>query len=476
MKMKQGLMILLSIFLASGCARETYNAEKEYWKAEKILQGVSKTDYEKLGPAAFDPAIQAFQKVAERFPGTSKACDALFVISNLYLKQKKVPEAKKTLETVITNFNHLEKKAAEARYGLAQLYEVENHWPAAEEAYWNLAKNSALEPKGLFSPVHILIHYKKLKDQAGMETAFAKVLDHYESLLKETGPIEYAALIRVHYGTAYMAYGQWEKAREVWLSIDDKDPKSPYAPLSLIAAAELSAQHGEIDKALEAYQKFLEKYPKHFQVERVEVQIGNIEYRKKNYTAAREWFGKVLQRYPENAVERAEVLFLIAQTYQDEGNWEQAEKYYTEIQNQYPKTLSALKVPLKLALHYEASQDTTQAVQELDQAIQSYLKIQQESKDPAEVAYVERLEQVAYAQKGDWNKVLENFDESLQKETIPMRKGSWLLLKAIVTEKKTTDPNKALTLYQSFLEQYPQHPLAALAQRQYQSLLKSNAA
>src|SRR5690349_21138089 len=123
MKKSFTVLFLFGLLIFSGC-RENYNAEKLYWKANKVLAGVTKAQLKAQGPQVLEPAVQAYQAVIDQYPGTPKAADSLFVIANLRVKQKKFDEAVRVLQTVVTNYSRMQDKSAEARYGIAEIYEA----------------------------------------------------------------------------------------------------------------------------------------------------------------------------------------------------------------------------------------------------------------------------------------------------------------------------------------------------------------
>jgi outer membrane PBP1 activator LpoA protein len=60
----------------------------------------------------------------------------------------------------------------------------------------------------------------------------------------------------------------------------------------------------------------------------------------------------------------------------------------------------------------------------------------------------------------------------MRNEINPARKGGWLFLKAVITDNRVGDKAGALALYQSFLTQYPTHPLAKQATARVDALTK----
>ena len=459
---------VLALLFFSGC-RENYKAEKEYWKATKVLAAVTKADLKAKGPEILEPAVQAYQQVAEKFPSTPKAADSLFVIANLRLKQKNFDEAIRVLQNIVTNFSRMQDKPAEARYGIAEIYEATGEWEKAEAAFWELAEYHPLNTKGNYAPVHILIHYKKIKDAAGQKRAYDKALEYYNKMIKQLGPIEISAILKNNLALVYLTQGDWKEARKVWLSIPEEFPNNPYAPTAILAAAELSWKKKELTAAISGYSRFLEAYPKHPMVLRAMTQLGSVYDDHKEYAKAREWFEKALA-LQQGRGQLAEIRMLMARSYQNEGKWSEAQKIYDEIETQYQDTATALQIPLLKAAHFQEVGQKDVAQNILEGAIAKYQTVMEASSNVATSQYAQRLQNAALAETGDWKGILKNFDRNMSQEKSEVKKGEWLFLKAVVIENRLKDSAQAISLYHDFLTQYPGHPLSKLAKSRIEVL------
>ncbi len=469
-KMKKFIAVVCLIALISGCS-PNYNAEREFWKAERLLAQIKRTDIEQKGVQILNPVIAAFQKVAETYPHSPKASESMFVISNLKIRQKNYEDAREVLRKIVQNFSNFRDSAVEARDGIAKLYEAEKNWPKAEEAYWEVADYHPNHIKGLYAPIHVMVHYKRLKDTAGQTKAFERAKLYYEEKAEQLGPIQAAAAVKNYEALAYLAYGDWQEARTRWLAIAKNFPESPFAPMSLLAAAELSARQEDFGTAKTAYERYFSQYLHHPLVNKAMVQFGLLYMSKKDYAKARAWFTKAAEKTKEPG-DAAQFKLLIANTFRVEGKWDQAEKLYDEIQTRYPDSSAALQVPLLLYQHLETTGDKEKAKLLLDQAIQQYETMQTDPSNPQMAALAQRLQNAAYAELGEWASVMENFDRSLASESAPERRGSWLFLKALTAETRIKDLKQAAALYEQFLKEFPNHPLTNTAQERVKKLVK----
>ena len=470
---KFAVVFALASLLVSGC-RENYLSEKAFYQAAQILKQVTPAEFKANPDQALQPAIEAFGKVAEQYPTTPKAAESLFNIAELRVKQKKFEDARQALAKVIPNFTGRGDLAADARFRIAQLYEIEGFWQKAEKAYWETAIYHSLQQKGLYAPLYVMLHYKKAGDKLHQDEAYQKAVEHYKRMLDQVGPIEMSAGLRNSLALTYLAQGNRNEAREQWTSVVEQFPKSAYAPLALLTTAELSWKSSQFDQAFTDYKHFFERYPHHPLAGKTAAHVGLLYQEKKEFAQAREWYQKAMdQYYQKNTTTLAEIKLLIGRAYQEEGNWNDAEKFYQEVEAKYPNTSAALQVPFMWFVHYDKLGQTENANKVLDQAIARYKKIVEEDPRSKLAFSAKQFMLSAYSQKKDWNQLLVNIDQEFQNEKSKDKKGRWLFLKALITEKNLKDREHAFTLYQDFLAHYPGHPLTQVAKSHQELLTKT---
>jgi len=471
------LLGLAWVALLGGCRNE-YFAEKEFYKASKVLNAVEKTvdTQATVTPSIYEPAIKAFERVAEKFPGSNKAVESLFQIARLRVEQKDYEKARDALGKVVQNSNGtIGSKAAEARFRIAQLYEMEGNWSAAEKAYWETAEYHSLQANGLYAPVYVLLHYKKAKDVTGERGAFIKAKEHYESVLKTVGPIQASASIRHYLAVTHLIHGDWRKARDEWLGIARDLPTHPGAPLAIVAAADVVTENGNLEKGIALYRRYLRQYPHDTLKGKVLVRMGLLEGRRARYDRARLWLERAMSLYMMNKEKTAvaELKLFIGQSYEKEGKWTEADTLYQEVEREHPVTLAALQIPLIRYEHYRAAGEGEKSRSSMDDAINTYKNLIKQYPRTNFGRQALRFLQTAYIKKGDWVQLLSLIDVETAQERNTYKQGQWLLLKAVITERRLQDKDKALALYRDFLIRFPNHPLVETA-KQRQQILTQN--
>ncbi|MBI4387695.1 MAG: tetratricopeptide repeat protein [Candidatus Omnitrophica bacterium] len=476
-RLRKLFVVLAFASLILGCQSGEYKAEKAFYEASKILKEIKRQGFDQAKASeVLTPAIQAFQAVVEKYPSTTKAAESLFIVADLEVQQGKLDEARSALEKVVQNFTGKGTLASEARFRIAQIYEKQGNWDKAEAMYWETATYHPWENKGMYAPLVLIAHYKQEGKKGSENVAYVKAVDHFEKMLKEAGPIKSAAMLKYFSGLVHMANEEWEKAATAWLELPKEFPESPYAALSFLSAGESFLKIKKTDRAVETYKLFLEKYPTHAQFGEATMRLGLIYQGMGQFETARSWYEKAVKHYEAKEKPRAlDAKLLIGRSFQEEGHWEKAEEIYKSIEVEYPKSPAALQIPLLVAHHYETIGKKKEADEELSKAIERYQNLE-EGLIPGTLGagYTRRALVTAYAQKGEWDKVAASLEEDYQKEQIPGKKANFLFLKGLVVENRLQDANQALSIYKNFLKEYPQHPLAQLAERHIQSLSSAN--
>lgn len=459
------LAVCISV-LFSGCNKE-YMAEREFYKAEQLLKQVKLTE----GAEALSPAAEGFQRVVDKYPSSKKALQSLELISNIRLKQKNYAAAREAMADIVRNFSTDTNRVADARFRIAQIYELEKNWDGANRTYWELAEFSPLNIKGLYAPIRVLTYYKNQGDVRELDKAYVRTLDHYIKLEKQIGPIDSVAPVKNYLAMAYMIKGDDDKALETWRQIYEQFPEHPYAPLAILASAELVWNRSGAEPAEALYRKFFEKYSKHPLAGKTAMTIGLLYSQQNNYEKARQWYQKALDEYfQDKSTERAEIKLLLGKTYQDEVMWAEADAIYQEIERDYDDSVAAMQIPLLRAHYHKTQGDLEKSEALISQALADYDNFVTLHEGDARADYAERFKAQALAELGAWDEVIKQIETRMDAEKTPERKGRWLFLKALLTQNRLEDPVQAAALYKEFLASYPDHPLAARAKSELSGL------
>ncbi|GEM_PF-1275501 len=474
------LFIALGIIsLLTGCRNE-YFAEKEFYKASKKLRAVEESiSVNHSAPSAVhQAAIQAFERVVEKFPASGKALESQFIIAQLQIEQANYSAARAVLDRIVTNATGLTgaagARAADARFRIAKLYEAEGNWPMAEKVFWEMAEYHPVYKHGLYSPSYVLLHYKKVKDAVGFEKAFIRAKEHYESILQSLGPIQASGSARHYLAVIYLIKGDWRKARDGWLEMSEDLAGNAGVPYAIVSAADVVAENDSIEAGIGLYRRYLYQYPNHALRGKVLAQIGLLEGRRKHFDRARMWFERAMSFYAgKGKVAVGELKLFIGQSYQKEGNWDKADTYYEDVEKNYPITLAALEIPLIRYEHFRSAGDAERMRALLDLAIRYYKQVIVDYPGTTFEKQARRFLQTVFIKQGNWIELLKLVDEEISRERSFLKQGQWLLFKAVITERRLRNKAGALAIYQDFLGRFPSHPLVKMAKYHTQILAQN---
>ena len=190
------------------------------------------------------------------------------------------------------------------------------------------------------------------------------------------------------------------------------------------------------------------------------------------YAEARSWFQRAINDYfGDEPVETAELNLLIGKTYQDEGKWEQADELYQAIETEFPMSSAVFQVPFMRYLHHKSLGDQQEAMRVLDEVIERYKFLVTTDANSKLASRVRKFSYQALVRQGDWDALLSHVDWEFAQETDDIRKGRWLFLKALITQNRLKDRERALQLYHDFLSEYPDHELTRLAKHYRATLI-----
>lgn len=214
----------------------------------------------------------------------------------------------------------------------------------------------------------------------------------------------------------------------------------------------------EFNRALNAYKIIFEKYPDTEAAKRARVATGSLYLSKEEHDKAREVFTEVLTLYPDDQNICLEARFAIGKSYENQGAWDKALSKYREIMKEYPSTGVALSLPIYIATHYEKEENVIEKNRSYMQAISYYEKIARENPN-SELGYrAQNFITMCYMKLNDWTAALEN----LRKIGLdyPMARNLGITMRMIgdISIKRLNDPQKAVDIFEEFLEKNPDHP------------------
>ncbi len=173
----------------------------------------------------------------------------------------------------------------------------------------------------------------------------------------------------------YLQKGRYEEARDLLQEARARDATGKIAPLAELRLADSYLKEGEPEQAIRQYERFLRRYPEHRYAPYAQYQIGmvhfsQIEDPERGYGAAKaalEAFQRLQARYPRNPYRKvlparvarcrdiiARYEFLVGQFYFKRQAWQGAIGRLEGLLRDYPEFAQEAQVLYMLALSYQA--------------------------------------------------------------------------------------------------------------------------
>lgn len=159
----------------------------------------------------------------------------------------------------------------------------------------------------------------------------------------------------------------------------------------------------EFNAAVAKFEKIIEKSPHSQYAINAQLRIADLYSVQKSYNQARAVYDKIISSSRKKPELAALCVFKKGQTFELEGNWNQALKTFDIILDNYDKTSYSLSVPLYIARYYVKNDEAAAARQAYASAISFYKGIANEYKNTKAALLAENLIVRTYMEQEDWN-------------------------------------------------------------------------
>ncbi len=255
------LLFTAASFL-QGCSA-SYNGERLFWHAQRRATQALGSNPAGATSEQFGQAIEAFDRVVRRSPGTAWAARAQLAIATLHAQQRDYVSARQTYDVILRNYGQYRDLGVSARLAIAKLYEVEQNWDAAQDAYWQLAEVSPWSPAGLEAPLYVAATFVKEGRAAEATAVFDKAIKHYTGLIQHAPTPEAVLHVKAYLALAYQRLGRWNEAAAVLEELA-KATSGVNRPLVLRSLGTIyETKLHDTAKAQATYQALTEEFPNH---------------------------------------------------------------------------------------------------------------------------------------------------------------------------------------------------------------------
>ena len=443
------VMMFCGLLFVSGCSDPRYLSEKLYWQAEKNFAAVSAEKGKDLSEADFRRIISGYEKVIKEFPLEALAAKAHFKISNLYLSRKMFDKAREELKTIICNFSSNSSTAAGAQFSLAKIYEIEQNKNRALTEYEKIPELYPLTSLGLQTPLY-LVQYLSPEDKTGSEEYYHRYLEHYRKVLNDYSDTSVAPRILQYIALIHGISGNTDKSLEAYDRIIDEFPLSKDAFQALAAKAEMYLKKlNDIPSAISVYEVLTDNYSEIPLTANFKAQLGWLYLKQGDVSRAEELFRAVKSN--EHSLKEAKMSsFLgLAYIFREQKKIEKAVLLYEQIRDDFADSRVAVAVPFLIARLYLEAEDS-RAGSALEAAIWDYedmLKYLSSGKKQRTAAHYLTL---AYLQNNEPEKALSVLEKLVRQ--YPDSPGYMLDVAQMYAGLKQNE--KAIDVYSSLIDKY----------------------
>lgn len=268
------IFLLLSLgLLLSGCGRDQYAIEKQYYSALKQAEKIFKNPHA-TPPNELQRIVNTLSAFSKKYPKSNLAIDAEFNIARLYIVKEEYEKARLQLKKISNDYSAAKGICAEATFLTGNSYEIENKWESALSQYKKIIRDYPETPRGLDMPIYIIQHYKIKFQPDMMMDAARDAITHYNSLADK-------------YPSSLLAFQSYSLTAECYLILK------------------------EWQNSINTYEKIMEKYKGKIAMDGILMKIATIYKRElNNDIKARETLERLLKEYPKSSFVNAAKSFL----------------------------------------------------------------------------------------------------------------------------------------------------------------------
>ena len=468
-------LILIMMIILSGCGGTRYSAEKLYWQANRTTKEIARDKpLDELTTQEQEKIINAFRRVVEKCPLEPQSAQSQFIITQIYILQNRDSKARKELVKITQNFSRNTEFASRAQFMLGNLYENQGNWDEAVLEYEKVTDLFPLSNMGLRMPIYIAEYYQRQQKKAKANKAYHKAVTHYKKLINEYSGTSITPAVKDYLALAYVSQKKWNEAIAVWQTIINEYPQEQMGAALLFAIGETYLkQIKDLQKAIQVYEEFVQNNPTSKIIRYAKFQIARLYFIKEDFAKARQEFNEIITDYPEDVELCTNVQLALAGCYEEEGKWAKAIDIYNKLKADHPGTRTALNIPLFIARHYLKENQTLEAERAFKSAISGYEKFIKENSDSELAVEAQDFISLSYISQQKWDKAIGSLKALVETYPETPRASRSLFTAAAIYQKQLAVPEKAIEMYEEFIERYPRHRLTTLAKSEIESLRKS---
>lgn len=393
----------------------------------------------------YDAAAKGFSEFALQFQSSNLADNAYFRLGDTYFKQKKNQEAITAYKTVLDKYSESD-LAGEAAYWIGETYIKSEEYEYAIK-YYTLAyenyPNNRVRDYALYS---VAWTYQK-------KTDYAKAADWYRKMIDEFPQSTLVASSRVRIGECYYYLKNYKQAiAELTASRSNIEQAEQRGEADYLIG-ESYYNLNEYNQAKKQYQDFLTAYPSHTLIKEVTYALGWTLMKQNEFAAAAGVFGKLVGG--KDAIAHA-ALYRKGMAEKLAGKRDEGLKTLTQVFAAEPKGDFADNALYDVGLILYEDKKTAEAKNFFDRVTKEY-------PESDVLADAFRMIGECLIAEGNYEAAKSAFERALKQSTISFTVKVAAGYQAAWCAYKAQNYKEAAAKFVEFTKLYPDHPKSAEA-------------
>ena len=307
-------------------------------------------------------AINEFQSLQEKFPGSEYADKSLYVIGWIYFQQGNYPQAIISYRNAISKYPN-SSLAPVLYYSIGDSYYNLAEYDSAIINYQAVMTNFPSSP-------HVFDAINGIQYCYVAENHPEKAISLIDSFIDANPGTPSADQIYFKKGDIYYSIQDYKDAGLSYKEFIANYPNSKLVPQAYYWVGKSAENLGQNQDALFYFQRVFESYPNSESAPAAVIEMGNIYNSMKNYNAAIELFDKALTTLPDK-LRFPEILFMKGMTLSNNNDVGSAAQVFNTIIQEYGQSVFADKSKLELGIIDMVAKDYTDANTYLQDLAQS---------------------------------------------------------------------------------------------------------
>ena len=489
------LILCLSALLIVSCGG--YETESSTYKLEKLHAQAASLEDTRLGIKPelatnddFQAVIAAYRNVVDKylelFPDLSKKEKlsdqdkiatglgglSLLRMAELNIISGDTAAAMEDYEKVEVYFPHNGPHQRIAWLNLAKIYDQEQQFDKVEVIYNKLLARFYPPADEKFTalmdiislPVQLIRFYKMSDNPDKVQQYTEYALDYYQRIKDSYLGTNLAITATRFLAETYKSAGEPKTAIDIFKTVTDSTGEIS-TPALLLMAETYYENLQDYDNALKYYEMILDRGTDSLYTPKVLMGIGTMCLKEKKYDRARQAFRELLDKHEYARKDHPRALSLIAQSYEEQKNYEQAQNAYVALVEEFP-THSLTYQTYTYLPEFFRKQGKKQLQEQWYNRAESFFldnarKYKQENIGAASQEYLSQL----YMRYEKWDlavKALRKLAEDYSDYVFATEAYARM---AAIFEEKLDMPDSAQVYYKKQVETYPNHVVSKAVQK-----------